>query len=167
MKMHVVYKGWEASLYVFHGPAITTTVTAAATLPLLHQLDRAIQLLLQASSAQPQEPNVWFTLATALARKVCSALCMLLCAVTCFAYTSLSVQATHENMRHPCICGDMLCFMSQGGQQAMCCIAYHRTLQLLQAADAGQTEVRVGLEAELEGINAKFEASHKAKIITC
>lgn len=57
--------------------------------------------------------------------------------------------------------------MSQGGQQAMCCIAYHRTLQLLQAADAGQTEVRVGLEAELEGINAKFEASHKAKIITC
>lgn len=36
-------------------------------------MDKAVQLLLQASSAQPQDPTVWFTLATALARKVCSA----------------------------------------------------------------------------------------------
>lgn len=31
MNLHVVYKGWEVSLSVFYGPAITTTVTAAAT----------------------------------------------------------------------------------------------------------------------------------------
>lgn len=43
---------------------------AAASVAAALQLDTAIQLLLQASSQQPLDFNVWFTLATALARKV-------------------------------------------------------------------------------------------------
>lgn len=49
---------------------LTSLLLLPLLLPLLLQLDNAVQLLLQASSQQPLNPNVWFTLATALARKV-------------------------------------------------------------------------------------------------
>jgi hypothetical protein len=48
-------------------PALTLLLVL---LLLLLQLDRSIQLLLEAAAVQPLDPNVYFTLATALARKV-------------------------------------------------------------------------------------------------
>jgi hypothetical protein len=52
---------------------LTAAAAAAAAAVAALQLDTAIQLLLQASSQQPLDFNVWFTLATALARKVYAA----------------------------------------------------------------------------------------------